>query len=379
VTECLSHLLFPLDPDSFLQHYQARRHFHIARASPGYYADLVSISELDAVLQSRQLPAASLNVVSNGVPCPIEEWSRLEKGARDTQRVAIPEKLLSLYTSGATLILNHAHGALQALNDACRILTEELGFPTQTNIYITPRGSAGFSKHSDEHDVLILQVAGTKCWHVYPSDGPAVEIDLQSGDLLYVPRGMFHAAECREEDSIHITLGLLPVYAFQLFRDLEAVASGLKNFQRPMPPRFAGAGAMQEFETDFLADSQTLLAGMKPCLLTDRRHDDLVTTQPQGWTGRFSDLRILHLITVDTVVCKRTGILTAVNEDGKYLNIEFAGNRIAIPVFMRHELPRILGDRKFAVDEIGGMITRSGKVKFITEFVKGGLLRIVDI
>jgi hypothetical protein len=379
VTECLSHLLFPFDADSFLKHYQARRHFHVARASPGYYADLVSIGELDAVLQSRQLPAASLNVVSNGVRCPIEEWSRVEKGARDIHRVAVPEKLLSLYTSGATLILNQAHGALQALDSTCRILTEELGFPTQTNIYITPRGSTGFSKHSDEHDVLVLQIAGSKYWEVYPPEGPAVEIDLQSGDLLYVPRGMLHAARCREEDSIHITLGLLPVYAFQLFRDLEALACGMENFQRPMPPRFAGASAMQAFETDFLAGLQTLLAGMKPSLLTDRHRHDMVITQPQGWPGRLADLRILHLINTDTVVCKRPGILTAVKEEGKFLNIEFAAKRIAIPVFMRHEVPRILGDGKFTVDEIGGMITPAGKVKFITEFVKQGLLRIVDI
>jgi hypothetical protein len=379
VPEYLSRLLFPLGPNAFLRHYQAREHFHVSRASPGYYADLLSVAELDAVLQSRQLSAASVNVVNNGVPCPIEEWSGVETSARGIHRVAIPEKILRLYTSGATLILNGAHGALCALNNACRMLTEELGFPTQTNIYITPRGSVGFSKHADDHDVLILQIAGCKEWLVYPPNAPPVEIHLQSGGLLYLPRGIFHAARARDEDSIHITLGLLPVYAFQLIRDLETLASGMEKFQSPMPPHFAGTNAMRAFEADVIDSLQTLLAEMTPCALTDRRRNDLVTSQAQGWPGRFADLRILHLITPDTVVCKRPGILTTVREDTKFLSIEFADTEVTIPVFMRHELPRLLGDSGFRVDEITGMITSSGKVRFITEFVSAGLLRIVEI
>jgi hypothetical protein len=46
---------------------------------------------------------------------------------------------------------------------------------------------------------------------------------------------------------------------------------------------------------------------------------------------------------------------------------------------MQHELPRVLGHCEFKVDEIAGMITSSGKVKFIAEFVKAGLLRILEI
>lgn len=379
MTEYLSHLLFPLSTDSFLKHYQAREHLHVARGSAGYYADLLSVAELDTVLQSQQMPAASLNVVKDGVRYPIEEWSRVETTPRGAQRVAIPEALLSLYAGGATLILNQLHCALPSLNHACRMLTEELGFPTQTNIYITPRAAAGFSKHADEHEVLILQIAGSKFWIIYPPDAPPVEIDLQSGDLLYLPRGMFHAARARDEDSIHITLGLRPVYGFQLIQDLAALASELESFRRPMPPRFAGSDAGQAFARDFLARLQNLIAGIGPSRLTDLRRDELLLAQAQGWPGRFSDLRILHLITTETVVSKRPGILTAVKDKGKFLSVEFADREVTIPAFMRAELPRILGEREFTVAEIGGMITTAGKVKFVREFVSAGVLRIVSI
>lgn len=146
-----------------------------------------------------------------------------------------------------------------------------------------------------------------------------------------------------------------------------------------MPPRFAGADAMQAFEADVMRGLQALIAELKPSTLTDRRRDELVTSQARGWPGRLADLRILHLIAPDTVVCKRTGILTSVKDDTRFLSIEFADTQVTIPAFMRHELPRLLGNCKFRVDEITGMITSSGKVKFITEFVSAGLLRIVEI
>src|SRR4051794_9360963 len=127
--EYLARLLAPLSTDSFLMHYHARQHFHVARSSPRYYADLPGVTEIDTILQSQQLSAALLNIVKDGVPCPIEEWSRFVSSARGTHQIAMPEKLLSLYADGATLILNHADAVLPALTVACRKLTQELGFP----------------------------------------------------------------------------------------------------------------------------------------------------------------------------------------------------------------------------------------------------------
>jgi hypothetical protein len=379
MTEYLSRLLSPLDTNSFLKYYEAREHFYVGRSSPNYYADLLSVAEIDAVLQSQQLPAASLNVVKDGRRCPIEEWSSFVSAARGTHQIAVPEQLLNLYAEGATLILNQAHATLPALSDTCRALTRELGFPTQANIYITPRNSVGFSKHSDEHDVFVMQIAGRKSWIVYPAGLPSAEIDLRSGDLLYIPRGMEHAARSEGEDSIHITLGLKPVYAFDLIRDLAALASEKKSFQKPMPPRFAGDEAMRTFEADVLADVRALLAELKPAELIDRQKGIFRESRSQGWPGRFSDLRILHLITPDTVVCLRPGISTDVRENGKFVDVEFNDRQVTIPIFMRDEFLRFMAGGTFPIRDVGGMTTDEGKVKFVTEFVKAGLLRIVSI
>ena len=104
----------------------------------------------------------------------------------------------------------------------------ELNFATKVNAYITPPESQGFVAHYDEHDVLILQIQGSKIWHLYDgADVPphelrrdeekSVAIDglplptdlrLEVGDVLYLPRGRVHAAESNSEPSVHLTVGI---------------------------------------------------------------------------------------------------------------------------------------------------------------------------
>jgi Cupin superfamily protein len=76
--------------------------------------------------------------------------------------------------------------------------------------------------------VLILQIQGSKTWHLYiGADIPPREIQrdmdkavaieglpvptelrLEAGDVLYLPRGRVHAAETNSEPSIHLTVGI---------------------------------------------------------------------------------------------------------------------------------------------------------------------------
>ena len=79
---------------------------------------------------------------------------------------------------------------------------------------MTPAGSSGFAPHWDDIDAFLLQVEGRKYWKVYApesdsdelpreSSGNFTEADmrgrkptfegwLESGDLLYIPRGFIH-------------------------------------------------------------------------------------------------------------------------------------------------------------------------------------------
>ncbi len=113
---------------------------------------------------------------------------------------------------GATLILdavNELHAPLQRL---CSGLAEEFSASSQTN-------------HWDDHDVFVVLVVGRKRWNLYGFTQPAPlrrdrrnpapkptsearEIVLEAGDMLYLPRGYWHAAIGLGEPSLHLTLGL---------------------------------------------------------------------------------------------------------------------------------------------------------------------------
>jgi lysine-specific demethylase/histidyl-hydroxylase NO66 len=99
-----------------------------------------------------------------------------------------------------------------------------------TNVYLTPKDSQGFAPHYDDIEAFVLQLEGSKRWRVYePRDGyevltrtssenfpqeeiggePIIDTVLESGDLLYFPRGYIHQANTVEDQhSLHITVSL---------------------------------------------------------------------------------------------------------------------------------------------------------------------------
>jgi hypothetical protein len=375
--ECLSRLLSPVSAHEFFDRYRTRTHLHIPRDSPGFYDYILRTGDIDDMLQSGHLPAALLNVVKDGKRCPLEDWSRVETRARGASRTAVLARLFDLYLEGATLVLNEADRAIPSLNELCRALAVELAFPAHANVYITPGGSAGFSSHADDHEVLVLQITGSKRWDI--GVGSGVEITLLPGDLLYLPRGIFHSAHAQERDSIHVTLGLRPVYAFQLIAELAVLAEEVSAFQQPAPPPFAGQEEKRAFNTAFFDQLQTLVQNVAPSVLLERRLRLVVKQQTQGWSGRLSDLGALRDIRKETIVRRRAGIVTEVKEEQNSLRVEFADKQVVVPAFLRGALNKILSGDAFVVGDLEGFLSDPGKVKLSAEFVRTGLLRIVQI
>jgi lysine-specific demethylase/histidyl-hydroxylase NO66 len=379
MTERLGQVLSPIGLGLFFERYWAKEHLHVSRNCSGYYDSILSVGDLDRLLESEQLPASFFHVIQNGITHPPEKWSRITAAKMGEQRVALPERLLDFYSNGATLILNQAHHAIPGLGLACREVACELGFPSRANIYIAPPEAEGFARHTDPHEILILQISGTKSWLLYPPSGP-VEIELRAGDLLYLPRNLAHAARTHKDASIHVSLGLVPVYGFRLLEDLAAMAQDHPGFQQPVPPKFAGREARRLFEAEFARNLRDLV--MEATLsdqLIERRFLSLVETQSKGWTGRFTDLLRLEKMTADTVVCARAGIVRAIEDDGKFLNVSFAGNQIRVPKFLKSCLDRILGDTPFAIREMQGMASDPDRLELARKFVRTGFLAIVRI
>ena len=118
--------------------------------------------------------------------------------------------------------------------------------------------------HYDVHDVFVFQISGSKHWKIYSpifdpphasqpfrpqmftQSAPLLELDIEPGDLLYLPRGFVHTTNTTDHASAHVTLGVT-VYTW-----MELLAIWLQSskndvaFRRALPPGFASRPELKQ-------------------------------------------------------------------------------------------------------------------------------------
>ncbi|WP_209318802.1 cupin domain-containing protein [Falsiroseomonas selenitidurans] len=213
----------PVDQGLALRESTAWRHF--PGHDPRRYAALLSVADIDAFLATDAAARPRISMADNSRPgsaaVPEAEYA-FEDGGAD-----LPN-LFARFDAGATLVLSQFNQIHAPLARFCRGLEQVFLHAVQANIYLTPPGAQGFRRHYDTHDVLVLQVQGRKDWRIWPGQpfpnptrrtpwqggveplAEAVEVVLEPGDALYVPRGVLHDAATQDgEASLHITVGFM--------------------------------------------------------------------------------------------------------------------------------------------------------------------------
>ncbi|MYY86647.1 MULTISPECIES: cupin domain-containing protein [unclassified Streptomyces] len=133
-----------------------------------------------------------------------------------------------LVGEGATLILDQLNVFDPTMEVTCRALQWWSHERVQVNAYLTTNDAAGFPLHWDDHDVVIVQLAGEKQWEVRgtsrtaplyrdadPNTTPSEEIVwsgiMRTGDIMHIPRGHWHQATrtgIGSGNSLHVTFGI---------------------------------------------------------------------------------------------------------------------------------------------------------------------------
>ena len=156
---------------------------------------------------------------------------------------------------GATLILNQVQKRVPALAQFAAELRQDFGFNTQVNAYSSYPNRQGFSCHYDTHEVFILQIEGSKQWYVFhdtvkyplreqksaafspPTEPPYLSCTLDSGDVLYIPRGHWHYAIACESPSLHLTLGIHPQTGIDLLEWLVKNLHQQEEWRKSLPAK----------------------------------------------------------------------------------------------------------------------------------------------
>jgi hypothetical protein len=142
-------------------------------------------------------------------------------------RMANTHRLGDLLRQGATVVLDQVNTFDPTMEATCRALQWWSRERVQVNAYLTTNDASGFRLHWDDHDVLIVQLAGEKQWEVRgPSrtaplyrdadrnDEPSEDVvwagTMRTGDVMHIPRGCWHQATRNGSGSgksLHMTFG----------------------------------------------------------------------------------------------------------------------------------------------------------------------------
>jgi bifunctional lysine-specific demethylase and histidyl-hydroxylase NO66 len=243
-------LLQPLAVETFLSEIWAETHYHVKRNCPGYFDDLLSGPlAVDELLESFRTEPSSVRLIREHDKKSPDNY-RLANGSLDVLRVR------SDFADGYTIVLDDVEQYVRPVASLAHAIEVELNFATKVNAYVTPPESQGFVAHYDGHDVLILQIQGSKIWHLYEGvDVPPhqlrreekwvaaglpspTDVRLEVGDVLYLPRGRVHAAEATSEPSVHLTVGIhAPTALTYAVAALNSLSFSDDRLNARLPPR----------------------------------------------------------------------------------------------------------------------------------------------
>lgn len=182
---------------------------------------------IDAALTHQDLGLELVKVLKAG---RVERSEYIEEfidiGVR--RRRIIKQRLYDLVGAGATVVLNRMELVSEPVRDICMQVGRLVGAHTAANAYASIGGEPALHVHWDTHDVFAVQLVGKKRWQLFEPTfqlpistqesndhkrdvpkTPYLEVILEAGDVMYVPRGWWHRVEPIEEtETIHLAVGV---------------------------------------------------------------------------------------------------------------------------------------------------------------------------
>ena len=237
-------LQFPADVlDDIHVAYRERTLLHLQSAITDGLQNLHPSSLLRELLRLPD-PLKSMQLAHDGHP--IEHRRLLVDGCLDGGRLG------HLMEQGAALLLLGLDSWFVNLDRSTQTLENHFEVDVSLNAYIGGPGSKGFGEHVDHHDVLVLQVAGEKNWRFWeptlqePLELPRHQhgmptreigrLKTQRGDILFIPRGIWHAAEATVDfPTAHLSFGFQPLTALHWLTSMRTSLMDNVDWRQEIP------------------------------------------------------------------------------------------------------------------------------------------------
>jgi hypothetical protein len=236
-------LVAPHDPADLDAAMLAGRRWHASTDRAEAFACLLPWEVFDMLPRAELLLETELRVLQRGRDAFFDLL--VPRTRVDVQRRLSATALHELCEQGMSMVLNRVGRHVPRVAALSAMIERHFRANTDVNCYASFRKESAFPPHFDPHDVLVLQLHGSKRWfchgqpHRFPLDrqrfpvgddpGPVEAVLLlRPGDLLYLPRGEVHWAETTGEASLHLTVRIQPPRPSDLLPWLAALAERRK-------------------------------------------------------------------------------------------------------------------------------------------------------
>lgn len=260
-------LLHPVSEEAFFADYYDKKPLHI-EGGAGKFETVMSWDILAGILNQTVIWTSKslMLVLDNDV---VAEAAYCEPVTnRDGFDVLQPnaKKVMGLLRQGASLVANDIDSLTPVMSSLAAGIEERLAGKVQANLYCSWKERQAFGSHFDTHDVIAIHVAGEKLWNLYETrmDNPvahpkfksfgqdwhdssrgavAQQVLMRPGDLLYIPRGLYHDAMATSDGTIHIAFGVTHVIGLDVLEMVRATVVDDVEFRRNMPRPEEGEAA----------------------------------------------------------------------------------------------------------------------------------------
>lgn len=282
--------------------------------------------------------------------------------SRMSNVVLSPAKAGALYPAGMTASFGDMQRSMPAIGAVARALEQLTGVPAGTVDAIghLSQPMTGFNQHFDHIDVLIVQLAGVKCWRfssvpavVAPTRsfargtpllgelreyvaGPEVldhceldqEFTMHAGGVLFLPRGHWHHTEAVGGESFSISFG----FRTPSWTDL-VIAEIRRRLVRVAEWRQPAFGGFSDISDRVAARARTALAALVAQLpehLGSIVADDIIKTDAP--VANLDDFHRLMRATFDPAKARDTTAQFSIlsGDAAEHFSIEIQSGALAI-------------------------------------------------
>lgn len=382
-------ILDPLPLDTFLDSVLGQRFIKIPGNAQNARAHLFGDNPLQLALDSFEVLAPRIGCHSEAPLGPhpvIEPLSSAE---------AFKAKIEAFYALGYTVRLRDIRALSPALDEFLRAMECIFHQPATVEAFIS-RGDAHAPVHHDDYDIIVVQLSGRKRWFISTERselpnvwktapdgaillGPHEVLEVNVGDLLYLPRGTKHRVDAMA-DSFHLSIGFIPLTMREaIIATLDYLSEFDRSFREFADPRLALSIRNNNFGTL----PEKIREGLAK-LHSVSRSDDFVAQALQRRSSRaIADLEKLPApkgkITLSSASRLRQSPLAVSHlmATAQKIDLSHPGGHVYIHRGVEESVAFIVANREFQVRDIPGEIGDDVRIALAEKFVGAGLFEVV--